>query len=44
LIAYTKNSAKIDRKTVRLAVHDIGVNYFQKTMSLGRKILARLTT
>lgn len=44
LIAYTKNMTTIDRKTVRLAVYDIGINYFQKTMSIGRKILARLTT
>ncbi len=44
LIAYTKNMTTIDRKIVRLAVNDIGINYFQKTMSLGRKILARLTT
>lgn len=42
LIAYTKNITKIDRKIVRLAVHDIGTDYFQKTMSIGRKILARL--
>ena len=44
LIAYTKNISKIDRKIVKLAVHDIGVNYFQKTMSRGRKIWSRLTT
>jgi general secretion pathway protein A len=44
LIAYTQNITTIDRKIVRLAVHDIGINYFQKTMSIGRKILARLTT
>jgi general secretion pathway protein A len=44
LIAYTKNMTTIDRKIVRLAVHDIGINYFRKTMSIGRKILARLTT
>ena len=44
LIAYAKNISKIDRKIIRLAVHDIGINYFQKTMSIGRKILARLTT
>jgi len=43
LIAYTKNITKIDRKIVRLAVHDIGTTYFQKTMGLGRKLLARLT-
>jgi general secretion pathway protein A len=42
LIAYTKEITKIDRKIVKLAVHDIGINYFQKTMSLGKKILARL--
>ncbi|MGB5217220.1 MAG: AAA family ATPase [Smithella sp.] len=44
LIAYTKNIAKIDRKIIRLAARDIGADYFQKTMSIGRKILARLTT
>jgi len=44
LIAYTKNTSKIDRKIVHLAVHDIGVNYFQKTMSNWTKIWARLTT
>jgi general secretion pathway protein A len=44
LIAYTKNTSKIDRKIVKLAVHDIGINYFQKTMSSGRKIWSRLTT
>jgi len=37
LIAYTKNTSKIDRKIVKLAVHDIGVNYFQKTMNGWRK-------
>ncbi|MFZ1037516.1 MAG: hypothetical protein WAN57_09960, partial [Smithella sp.] len=44
LIAYTKNVNKIDRKIIKLAVHDIGLNYFQKTMSSGRKIWLRLTT
>ncbi|HUN54487.1 MAG TPA: AAA family ATPase [Smithella sp.] len=44
LIAYTKNISKIDRKIIKLAVHDIGLNYFQKTMSGGRKIWLRLTT
>ena len=44
LIAYTKNVSKIDRKIVKLAVHDIGINYFQKIMSSGRKIWSRLTT
>jgi general secretion pathway protein A len=44
LIAYTKNVNKIDRKIIKLAVHDIGLNYFQKTMSGGRKIWLRLTT
>lgn len=43
LIAYTKNITKIDRRIVRLAVHDVGTTYFQKTMGLGRKLLARLT-
>ena len=44
LIAYTKNVSEIDRKIIKLAVHDIGLNYFQKTMSGGRKIWLRLTT
>jgi general secretion pathway protein A len=44
LIAYTKNVNKIDRKIIKVAVHDIGLNYFQKTMSSGRKIWLRLTT
>jgi len=44
LIAYTKNVNEIDRKIIKLAVHDIGLNYFQKTMSDGRKIWLRLTT
>ena len=44
LIAYTKNVSKIDRKIIKLAVHDIGINYFQKIMSSGRKIWSRLTT
>jgi general secretion pathway protein A len=43
LIAYTKSTSKIDRKIVKLAVHDIGVNYFQKTMSNWTKLWARLT-
>jgi general secretion pathway protein A len=43
LIAYTKNVSKIDRKIVRLAVEDIGTNYFQKTMNGWRKIWLRLT-
>jgi general secretion pathway protein A len=44
LIAYTKNTSKINRRIVRLAVNDIGVNYFQKTMSKWTNIWARLTT
>jgi general secretion pathway protein A len=43
LIAYSKNTARIDRRLVRLAVKDIGVNYFQKTMSGWGKIWSRLT-
>jgi general secretion pathway protein A len=43
LIAYTKNVSKIDRKIVKLAVHDIGINYFQQTISSGKKIWLRLT-
>jgi general secretion pathway protein A len=44
LIAYTKNTARIDRRLVTRAVRDIGVNYFQKTMSRWEKIWSRLTT
>ena len=44
LIAYTKNVSEIDRKIIKLAVLDIGLNYFQKTMNGGRKIWLRLTT
>ncbi len=44
LIAYTKNIAGIDRRTIRLAARDIGSEYFQKTVGLGRKLWLRLTT
>lgn len=44
LIAYTKNVSKLDRKIIRLAVNDIGLDYFQKTMNSGKKLWARLTT
>lgn len=44
LIAYAKSVFKIDRKIVRLAVRDIGLEYFQKTMSSSKKFWARLTT
>jgi general secretion pathway protein A len=43
LIAYTKNVSKIDRRIVTLAVEDIGVKYFQKTMNGWRKMWLRLT-
>jgi general secretion pathway protein A len=43
LVAYTKNVNKIDRKMVKLAVDDIGIKYFQKTINNWRKIWARLT-
>ncbi|KUG24427.1 hypothetical protein ASZ90_005757 [hydrocarbon metagenome] len=43
LIAYTKNVSKINRKIVNLAAHDIGINYFQKTLNSGKKIWSRLT-
>lgn len=42
LIAYTKDTGTVSRKIIRLAAQDIGVDYFQKTMSFGKKILARL--
>ncbi len=44
LIAYTKNISKIDRKIVRLAVKDIGLDYFQKTISSRKKFWQRLTS
>ena len=44
LIAYTKNVSKINRGIVNLAAHDIGSNYFQKTLNSGKKIWLRLTT
>ena len=43
LIAYTKNTARIDRRLVTRAVHDIGTGYFQKTMTRWGKIWSRLT-
>ncbi len=43
LIAYTKNVSKISRKIVKLAVADIGTDYFQKTMNGWRKIWTRLS-
>lgn len=43
LIAYTKNTARIDRRLVTRAVRDIGINYFQKTMSRWGKMWSRLT-
>lgn len=42
LIAYTKNLSKINRKIVNLAAHDIGIDYFQKTLNSGKKIWSRL--
>ncbi|MEE9912935.1 MAG: AAA family ATPase [Deltaproteobacteria bacterium] len=44
LIAYTKNVSRIDRRTIRHAARDIGSEYFQKTVSRGRKLWLRLTT
>jgi len=44
LIAYTKDISKISRRIVNLAAHDIGINYFQKTLNNGKKIWLRLTT
>jgi general secretion pathway protein A len=43
LIAYSKSTARIDRRLVKRAVRDIGINYFQKTMSRWGKIWSRLT-
>jgi general secretion pathway protein A len=43
LIAYTKNVSKINRKIVKLAVTDIGADYFQKTINRWKKIWTRLT-
>ena len=44
LVAYTKNTSTINRQIAKAAVDDIGLDYFQKTMSSGRKLWARLTT
>ncbi len=44
LIAYTKNINRIDRRVIRHAARDIGREYFQKTISSGRKLWLRLTT
>ena len=44
LIAYAKNIVKIDRKIIHHAARDIGSDYFQKTISSGRKLWLRLTT
>jgi general secretion pathway protein A len=43
LIAYTKGVSYIDRKLVKLAVQDIGADYFQNTMNGWKKIWLRLT-
>jgi general secretion pathway protein A len=43
LIAYTKGTAKISRKLVKLAAHDIGTSYFRQTMSRWTKMWMRLT-
>ncbi len=43
LIAYTKGVSDIDRKLVKLAVQDIGADYFQNTMTGWKKIWLRLT-
>jgi len=43
LIAYTQNTAKISRKTVKLAAEDIGLDYFQNTVSRWKKIWRHLT-
>lgn len=44
LIAYTKSTGKIGRGDVRVAARDIGSEYFQPTVSRGRKLWKRLTT
>ena len=43
LIAYTKGVSAIDRKLIKLAVGDIGADYFQNTMNGWKKIWLRLT-
>jgi len=43
LVAYTKNTSRIDRQIVKTAVRDIGLDYFQKTMGAGKKFWARLS-
>lgn len=42
LIAYTKEIIKINRKLVKVAVGDIGMDYFQNTMTRWEKIRMRL--
>lgn len=44
LIAYAKNTGKINRRIIRQAARDIGSEYFQRTMSRGRKLWTFLTT
>jgi general secretion pathway protein A len=43
LIAYTKGTSAITRRLVKLAIQDIGADYFQKTMSGWKKMWTRLT-
>jgi general secretion pathway protein A len=44
LIAYAKNTGKIGSRIIRRAAHDIGSEYFQRTMSRSRKLWTFLTT
>jgi len=44
LIAYTRNIGRIDRRMIRRAARDIGGEYFQRTVSRGKKLWLRLTT
>lgn len=43
LIAYTKGTSKINRSLVKLAAEDIGLSYFQNTISSWKKIWLRIT-
>jgi len=43
LIAYAKGMSKINRRLIKLAAEDIGLNYFQNTVNSWKKIWLRIT-
>jgi len=43
LIAYTKNTMKINRRIVKLAAGDIGADYFQKTVNGWKRLWLRFS-